>query len=124
MQSFGRRSGIEGSKLVSTVARDPNDHRFAPRKSSQLPALLTFEGAHEALACVIRDMSATGARVEFKIAYSENPFASRWSNVDRVQLVVRSDHMSYDCKIVRRSEPREIGVKFVAPPKQTPRTGR
>lgn len=124
MQSFGKRPTGQPGVLTPRFARDPDDKRFAPRRSSQMPALLTFDDAHESVPCVIRDMSTTGARVELKGSYTENPFNARWSSIDHVRLVVRSDHVMYECRIVRRSEPREIGLKFAAAPKQMPRLGR
>lgn len=124
MQSFGRRSSSGTGAPAPRPLRDPSDKRFAPRRSSETPALLTFEDGHESFPCLIRDMSTTGARVELKGASGENPFCGRWSSVDRIRLVVRAHHIMYDCRIVRRGESGELGLKFAAAPKQITRVAR
>ncbi len=108
----------------SVPARDESEKRFAPRRRSAFPAVLQFEDAMDPVQCLIRDMSATGARLELRGRFDENPFAGKWSDVDRIWLIVRADHVMYDCKIVRRSGTAEIGVKFLAAPKPITRVVR
>ncbi len=76
----------------------------------------------ESIPCFIRDMSTTGARLEFRHD-AGNPFLSKWNDIDRVWVVVRSDRVMYDCRIVRRSD-TELGVKFMAAPKAITRISR
>lgn len=91
------------------------ESRFAPRRKSQLPALIHIAGMVESIPCIIRDMSTTGARLELRTGW-DNPFRSAVSMMDRLTLVVRMDRVMYDCKIIRRDE-TELGVKFVAAPR-------
>ncbi len=72
--------------------------------------------------CFILDMSTTGARIELR-QEAGNPFLSRWTNVDRIWVVVRSDRVMYDCSIVRRDD-TELGVRFMAAPKAVTRFSR
>jgi hypothetical protein len=67
-------------------------------------------------------MSTTGARIELRHE-AGNPFLSRWNNVDRIWVVVRSDRVMYDCLIVRRGD-TDLGVKFMAAPKAITRLSR
>ena len=109
---------------VRPAAEEKNDKRFAARKPDQTPGVLYFDNAVDPVACVIRDMSTTGARLELRGPWSDNPFQSKWRDVESVWLVVRSGKVMYDCRIVRRSETPEIGVRFGAAPKPFARAVR
>lgn len=91
------------------------ERRFAPRRRSEIPALIYFEGTSVSVPCVIRDMSATGARLELREGWAER-FTADISNRDKISLVIRVDRVAYSCRIVRRTE-TEFGVKFAAAPK-------
>lgn len=99
-------TGVEGIKA---------ERRFAPRRKSEIPALIYFEGTSVSVPCVIRDMSANGARLELREGWAE-PFTADVSDRDRISLVIRVDRVMYSCRIVRRTE-TEFGVKFAAAPK-------
>ena len=100
---------------IGAAASAAGEHRFAPRRKGQTPALIYFEGAVESVPCLIKDMSTTGAKLELREGWS-NPFASEASQMERIKLVVRMDRVMYECRIVRRAE-TELGVKFIAAPK-------
>jgi PilZ domain len=88
--------------------------RFAPRRSGRVPALLYVETQDDGVPCYIKNMSATGARIELLDKWT-HPFKSTRGHLDRVWLLVRTDRMIYDCKIVRRQE-NDFGLAFAAPP--------
>ncbi len=121
MHAFGRRPGLVKPAYIPRQLRADDDKRFAPRRQSQTPAVVTFDGAMETLPCLIRDMSATGARLEWRKA--GNPFVSKWPDIDRVWLMIRADRVMYDCKIVRRGD-ADIAVRFVAAPRAVTRFAR
>lgn len=112
---FGRRVGTFNSASAYSILRSDGDKRFAPRRSSQTPAQIYFDGTVSTVPCLIRDMSTTGARLELKEGW-DNYFRSDASHMDRIKLVVRLDRVMYECKIIRRGE-NELGVKFVSAPK-------
>ena len=123
MGDFARRSAMVSRGQPSRQdAEQAGEKRFAPRRAGHTPAIVTFDGAMESYACVIRDMSATGARLEFRQA-AGNPFFDRWAKIERISLLVRMDRVTYDCRILRRTE-TELGVRFMAPPKAIPRPVR
>jgi hypothetical protein len=122
MHAFGRRPSLVKPSLGQRTLRADDDKRFAPRRAGRAPALITFDGAHESIPCFILDMSTTGARLELR-KEAGNPFLSRWTNVDRIWVVVRSDRVMYDCSIVRRDD-TELGVRFMAAPKAVTRFSR
>ena len=112
---FGRRTAQSRSAPAHAGLRSDGDNRFAPRRHSQTPAQIYFDGTATSVPCLIKDMSTTGARLELREGWS-NPFASDASQMERIKLVVRMDRVMYECRIVRRSE-TELGVKFLAAPK-------
>lgn len=111
---FGRRAEIKGTYSYAALKAN-GDNRFAPRRSSQIPAQIYFDGTTVSVPCLIRDMSTTGAKLELRSGW-DNPFRSDASELARIRLVIRADRVMYDCKIVRRDETK-LGVKFVAAPK-------
>lgn len=112
---FGRRTGSVKAAHPYTVQKSDGDNRFAPRRNSQIPAQIYFDGTVTSVPCLIKDMSTTGAKLELRSGW-DNPFKSDASQMERIRLVIRMDRVMYDCKIMRRSE-TELGVKFVAAPK-------
>ena len=99
----------------ASVEATGSDKRFAPRRKGMTPALIYFDGTTVSVPCLIKDMSATGAKLELRNGW-DNPFRSSASDMDRIRLVVRMDRVMYDCKIIRRGD-TELGVKFASPAK-------
>lgn len=94
------------------IGRSPSDRRFAPRRKGQIPAMVFFENTSVTMPCRIVDMSTTGARLELRAGWD----SSVPSDIDRVKLVLRSDRVMYECRIIRRAQ-TGIGLKFTAPPR-------
>lgn len=111
---FGRRAEIKIAHSYAAL-KASGDNRFAPRRSSQIPAQIYFDGTVTSVPCLIKDMSTTGAKLTLRSGW-DNPFKSDASEMERIRLVIRMDRVMYDCKIVRRDE-TELGVKFTAAPK-------
>lgn len=123
MQDVGRGPRTTSTSAIrSNSLNAENDKRFAPRRGSRTAAVITFDGAIDSFPCFILDTSVTGARIEMPPGVS-NPFLSKWSDVERIWLIVRSYRIMYDCRIVRRSG-AELGVRFVAAPKAITRFQR
>jgi hypothetical protein len=119
---FGRRAGTIKSATAPAKSKASGDKRFAPRRSSQIPAQIYIEGTAVSVPCLIKDMSTTGAKLQLRAGW-DNPFSSGTSETERIRLVIRLDRVIYDCKIVRRDD-TELGVKFVAAPKPMTKTLR
>ena len=112
---FGRRVGTTKLANAYAIMRSDGDNRFAPRRASQIPAQIYFDGTVNSVPCMIRDMSTTGAKLELREGW-DNPFKSEASEMERIKLVIRMDRVMYECRIVRRGE-TELGVKFISAPK-------
>jgi len=90
------------------------EQRFAPRRARRLTALLEIEGAGGPLACLIVDMSATGAKVELAPGWQDAAGCSCRAQT-RATLYERVAKVRYRCVIVRAGE-AQMALKFSAPP--------
>lgn len=115
MRSIDRILSKRSAAASDALENKASEKRFAPRRSGMTPAIVYLEDGPGSFPCLIRDMSATGARLELREGW-DNPFSSGVSMDDRISLVVRMDRVMYQCKIVRRGA-KELGVKFTAAPK-------
>jgi hypothetical protein len=79
------------------------DHRLSTRHRSLLRGIVYFAGNPCAVDCQVRDLSATGARIEFP-----SPPASVSDNLE-LQIPLKA--LRHPCRVVWRAG-REIGVAF------------
>lgn len=89
--------------------------RFSPRRKSEIPATIYFDGTTVSVPCLIRDMSVTGARLQMREGWADK-FTSEIKSAAKVILVIRNDRVMYDCKVVRRGD-TELGLKFLSAPR-------
>jgi hypothetical protein len=80
------------------------DKRSSSRQKSLLRGIVYFDGNPNATACVVRDMSGTGARVTF----NEPPIATG----DHLELQIPNKALRYRARVVWRSK-HEMGLAFV-----------
>ncbi len=122
MLTHQRRISPTRAAAFSKALASSQEHRFAPRRRGQIPALIQFDHMTDATPCILRDMSTTGARIEVRVGWDAS--LSLGSNrLTRLRLIVRHDRTMYDCCIVRHTD-TEIGVKFLSAPKSIKLVGR
>jgi hypothetical protein len=80
-----------------------SDHRLSPRQRSLLRGVVYFAGNPCAANCLVRDLSETGARIEF----TAPPVAV----TNNLELQIPLKAQRHHCRVVWRSG-REIGVAF------------
>lgn len=107
-------SKSRASTSEPAVEARSNENRFAPRRSASLPALIHVDNSEATIPCLVRDMSATGARLELRENWYSR-FAAPPDVNDHIRLVLRLDGVMYHCKVMRRAE-TELGVKFETAP--------
>jgi hypothetical protein len=98
------------------------DRRVAPRKSAATNALISSPELSLPMACLVRDVSTTGARITL-VASSENLLGGRAKLPTRFVLDMRLDRMVVECAIAWRSG-AAVGVRFVSKPRSYVRTGK
>lgn len=119
MAGSDRKLGVQKpSQTPPPLKPVVDNNRFAPRRADRVTAQIYFEGSDASTPCLIRDMSATGARVELRAGWDAS-IGAHSHLIDRALLMIRHDRVTYDCKIVRRSD-TEIGLKFLATPRPIP----
>jgi hypothetical protein len=80
-----------------------SNHRLSPRQRSLLRGIVYFAGNPCAVDCLVRDISATGARIEF----TTPPAAVTNSLELQIPLKAQRHH----CRVAWRTG-REVGVAF------------
>jgi len=108
---------VKPQRRVPIEAAATDDSRRSRRQTACLQASLVSERLTEPLACVIRNLSATGARVEL-VRSDRKAFASEERIPDAFTLAFRLEKTEVDCELVwRRGD--TIGVRFRSLPRLT-----
>ncbi|OYW52604.1 MAG: hypothetical protein B7Y80_16240 [Hyphomicrobium sp. 32-62-53] len=113
------------SAAVETAAAEARallERRFAKRKAVATNALIVSPDISVPLACMVRDISPTGARLEL-IKSIENPLGGRAKLPGTFTINLRLDRMEVDCGIVWRNG-AFVGVRFLSTPRTHTRNGR
>jgi PilZ domain len=111
-------------EYMRPVAAGPHaiERRWATRKPVATAGTILSHELSVPVPCVLRDISTTGARLELHVN-EDNLLGPRIKLPSYFTLVMRVDRVEVDCAIVwRRSG--ELGVRFVATPRPSVRTGR
>ncbi|MGI9424789.1 MAG: PilZ domain-containing protein [Hyphomicrobiaceae bacterium] len=94
------------------IAIDSDEQRAAPRRRVLKGAQAAFNDRHCSIPCVVKNISATGARVSSDLV-PDIP--------DTFDLIIDLDGLEARCEVVWRKD-KEVGVRFVgAPRKSSPR---
>ena len=106
-----RRAGgtvVPFSAVGNTLVKEtPNDGRVALRRRVLKAGIAASNDRHLTVACTVRDVSATGARLRAE---------SSVGIPDTFELIIEVDGLEADCQVVWRKA-NEVGVKFLAAPR-------
>jgi hypothetical protein len=92
----------------SAVAReDEDDARRAQRRRVLKAGIAASNDRHLTVRCLVRDMSATGARLKAEGSLTVP---------DTFELIIEVDGMEASCEVVWRSG-HEVGVRFLGAPR-------
>jgi hypothetical protein len=95
---------------VQAASANDDERRWARRKSGVSAGLIAYHPVKAPVACIIRDMSSTGARLEVTAGWGE-AFNSAEDVPDEITLLVRLDKIEVDCVVVWRKT-KQFGVRF------------
>jgi hypothetical protein len=109
-------------ETAAAEARALLERRFAKRKTVATNALIVSPDISVPIACMVRDISSTGARLEL-IKSVENPLGGRAKLPGTFTINLRLDRMEVDCAIVWRNG-AFVGVRFLSTPRTHTRNGR
>jgi len=92
----------------ASVARLSADKRHSARRRVLKSAIAAYNDRHCTIPCVVRDISATGARLRSD---------SSISVPDTFELIVELDGLEMQCEVVWRKLD-ELGVRFIGAPRR------
>ena len=90
-----------------------DERRFARRKSSRTPGMISAPGGVTNHSCLIKDTSSTGALLEM-VKTKMNPDSSSAVVPDRFTLMFQLERVCIDCRVARRRD-TEVGIRYVSP---------
>ena len=91
----------------TALARGVDEARVAPRRRMLKSCKVAYNDRHVTVDCMLRDMSATGARLRVEGSVSAP---------DTFELLIPLDGLEADCQVVWRSGP-DLGVRFLSAPR-------
>lgn len=101
------------------MAKDlANEQRWSSRKSTVLAGTIISDQLPGSVACVVRDLSSTGALIELRAAKT-GVIANASGLPDAFALVLLRDNSEVRCEVAWR-QPASIGVRFLGAFKQVP----
>ena len=86
------------------------ERRQSPRRRVLKGGILAYNERFTSLPCIVRDISATGARLRI---------GGSISAPDKFELIIEIDGMEAFCEVVSRKD-CDIAVRFVEPPRMVP----
>ncbi|MDX2156678.1 MAG: PilZ domain-containing protein [Hyphomicrobiaceae bacterium] len=93
----------------------PSDSRRSRRQSACIQAAILSERLDEPVACVIRNLSASGARIEI-VKVERKPFVTEERIPDRFTLGFRLERTEVDCEVVWQRG-NNLGIRFLSLPR-------
>lgn len=113
-----RIAAITARAAVANAAPAADDRRWALRKSSILSGSIISDRLPGAVPCVIRDLSATGARIALPVQRSSMIGASS-ALPPSFKMLLDREQIEVDCQLQWTSE-REAGVRFLSSMRHLP----
>lgn len=106
---------VKVQRRVPVGSPDSEGARRSRRQSACLQALIQSDRLAEPVHCVIRDLSAIGARLEI-VKQDTKPFVSEERLPDQFTLAFRLEKTEVDCEIVWQKG-NTLGVTFKSLPR-------
>ncbi|KAB2911029.1 MAG: PilZ domain-containing protein [Hyphomicrobiaceae bacterium] len=93
---------------AALAAKAQGDNRVAPRRRMLKAGIIAYNGRYATLPCMVRDMSATGARLRLSGSVGAP---------DTFELIIELDGLEANCEVVWRRD-QDVGVRFVSAPRR------
>jgi hypothetical protein len=107
---------VKPERKVPIEPSDGSENRRSRRQNVCIQASISSERLDEPVACVIRNLSATGARIEI-VKGERKPFTSEERIPDRFTLSFRLERTAVACEVVWERG-SNLGVRFLSLPRQ------
>lgn len=96
-----------------------SERRWALRKTGMCTGVLISDLMQGTVGCIVRDMSATGARIEIRSDRSSIVVTPQ-SVPEQFVLLLEKEEIEVACSVVWR-DAIDVGVRFVSPMKHLPK---
>jgi hypothetical protein len=99
------------------------EERWAKRRASRMPGLLSHASLVEALPCIVTDTSSTGARLDIlqpRHGHGSQGYVSQPARLPVRFTLTLEGRTAVDCEVVW-NEGSAFGVRFVSPTRSLPR---
>ena len=104
-----RNTVVQFRSMSSALLKsEQDDARRAPRHRVLKAGIIASNGRHLTIACTVRDLSDTGARL--RVDGSLNA-------PDTFELIIEMDGLEADCEVVWRSG-KDVGVRYLGAPRK------
>lgn len=113
---------LKPSASRSALSAANSEQRWAFRKAGLFAAFIVSDRLQGTVNCLVRDMSATGARIVLQVDRN-SLVASAAGLPDTFKLILDYDQVEVDCQVAWRNE-RALGVRFLSKLKQLPKKPR
>ncbi|MCH9764501.1 MAG: PilZ domain-containing protein [Alphaproteobacteria bacterium] len=122
--SLEQPSNTIAAKMVAEdTESDDRKPRFAHRKHAASAGMVYSDEINGAVHCIVRDMSATGARLLIKESKLVPKTNGKPGLPKTFTLNIRLDRVAVECRVVWQ-DGDEVGVRFAAAPRVLSRTLR
>lgn len=107
VQNTGTVVHLHAAGNTALAPQVPNDARIAQRRRVLKSGKVAYSDRHVTIDCLVRDMSATGARLRIEGSVTAP---------DTFELLVPLEGLEANCQVVWRSG-ADLGVRFLAAPR-------
>jgi PilZ domain len=108
-----------GAAAAPEAQSGSHEHRWARRQNCRIAGEISHNTMQQALSCVIRDTSSSGARVE--LTGQRGAFAAGTERVpDHITLVMPMDRMQVECRVAWRKG-HMMGLRYLSPARPLPK---
>lgn len=118
MSVTDRIAAITARAAAVRMSAAPDERRWALRKSSILSGSIISDRLQGVVPCVIRDLSATGARIALQVQRS-SVIGAPSALPPNFKMLLDREQIEVDCELQWTNE-REAGVRFLSSMRHLP----
>lgn len=116
LSQLGSSDDAQASVTADSAA---SDHRWARRQNCRIAGEISHHTLQTPVACVVRDTSSSGARVE--LSGARNAFSAGTERIpDHIVLTMPMERMEVECRVTWRKGTM-LGLRYLSPARVVPK---
>lgn len=109
----------EAADTAAAADSTTRDHRWARRQNCRIAGEISHHTLPTPVACVVRDTSSSGARVE--LSGSRTAFSAGTERIpEHITLIMPMDRMEVECRVTWRKGTM-LGLRYLSPARVIPK---